>query len=285
MVVGASTVVTLGGGVGGRWTLTGRALRSGDVLWAKSIPARRITRLFADGKGALFATMARDGRFQLERYRESDGEAFGAMDLDRRRAIVSGDGQRIWTRDAEGLTLHRWGAPSQSFEVLGNGPMTAHGEWLISTGAEVTAIRGETIAWRAPGASRDLTAVAAADGLDDDDEDDIWDADLGRAAIADEDVLVADRNGLLHAFDLRSGKRRWTAESEHYPSAEGVAIPAALDAHVFFPASDETLYLVDRSTGAGLAHVELSGPFAGAAHRLEDVVVLADDGLSAFAAG
>ncbi len=283
LAVSDGVVVTLGGGVGGRFTLTGRGLHDGTIQWATSVPARRMTRLFA-GDGIIHGTLARSGRFVLESYQATDGATLGALPLDRRRAMVALDGRRVWTRDADGLTEHDRAHGTSRQVSLADGPMTEAGPWLVtSVGDTVLAVRDGAVLWRTRLSERDLTEVGLADGLDDDGEADLWDAEPGRPTIAGDHVYVADLSGRLHCLALTDGTLRWTALSRHYPSAAAPARVATAKGVVVWPGSDEVLYLVAENDGAILDSAELPFPFEGAVETWGPVALLpCADGVRAY---
>lgn len=287
MAISGDVVVTLGSGAGGRFTLTGRDLGRGGIRWATSVVARRMTRLFAS-EGVVHATLSRDGRFLLETYRAADGAVTGTRALDRRRGMVALDGRRAWTRDERGLSEHDLRSGEVREVRLEDGPMTEAGPWLVtSVGASVVGVRGGAVVWRTPLGERDLTEVGRADGLEDDDEEpDVWEAELGRPTIAGDRVYVADLSGRLHSLALDTGALRWTAHSEHYPSAERPARVASLDHGVVWPSSDEMLYLVEDSDGSIRDALELPFPFEGTAEAWGPLVLLpGPDGIRAYRVG
>ncbi|HJK91674.1 MAG TPA: PQQ-binding-like beta-propeller repeat protein, partial [Polyangiaceae bacterium LLY-WYZ-15_(1-7)] len=273
-------VVAAEGRRGRGWQLVGYGLLDGAPRWRRQLEAGRVARVFAAGERA-HATLSREGRFVLESVRVEDGASLGVRPLDRRRAMVAADGARAWTRDADGVTEHALGgAVRRETALAANGPMSERGPLLVtSVGDAVVAVREGAPIWRTPLPARDLREVAERDGvLDEEDEEDVWEAEPGRAALGEALAWVPDMNGSLHALDLASGALRWTAHSAHYPSSDAVAVPCTLGAHVAWPASDEHLYLVDAGTGAVQARLDLEAPFEGAALALPDEVVALADG-------
>ncbi len=274
VVVSDGVVATLGRGALGRFTLTGRDLNRGEIRWATSVVARRTTRLFAS-EGRIHATLSRHGRFLLETYRSLDGVATDALPLDRRRAMVAVDGRRVWTRDELGLSEHNRTRGRVHTTPIEDGPMTEAGPWLVtSIGATVVGVRGGEVVWQTSLGSRDLTSVGLADGLEDDDEPDIWEAEPGRPTIVGGHAYIADLSGRLHSLALSTGVRRWTVLSRHYPSARRPARVACLNARVVWPASDELLYLVDDTDGSILDAFELPLPFEGSVEAWGELVLL-----------
>ena len=154
---------------------------------------------------------------------------------------------------------------------------------VLGAGSRVMrVVRGE-VSWVRQIAPRDLTSVAAADGLGDD--RDVWPAELGRLVRFGSRVVVPALNGSLHALELATGEPAWTAQSAHYPSARKVAAPAPITVdgreHVLFPASDEELYLVDDEGGVHARH-ELPLPFEHVAVPMGTTVVLPFSGLRGY---
>lgn len=273
------------GRLGDRLRLVARSLSDGSPAWQVPIEAKRVGRIFANDKGRIFLAVHQAGRLGLEIRNQEDGELLDTLRLTRRRLMVSRNGAWAWTRDREGITeLQLVTREKRETHVGSNGFMVEVEDGLvIGAGSRVLRLARGTVRWVAEIPSRDLSAVAAADGLGD--EEDVWDPDLGRLVRFGSHVVVGALNGSLHALDLETGQRAWTVESAHYPGARRVAAPAPITfderEHLLFPASDEELYLVDDEGGVHARH-ELPLPFENVAVSMGATVVLPFSGLRGY---
>lgn len=266
--------------------LQARGLADGNPVWDVQVEAKRVGRVFANTKGRIFLAVHQAGRLALEIRSQADGSLIDTKRLERRRLMVSRNGAYAWTRDAEGITeLQLVTGESRQTHLGANGFMVEVEDGLIvGAGARVLRLQGGKVQWVQELPARDLTQVAAADDLGD--EEDIWEPQLGRIVRFGSLVVVPDLNGSLHALDVDTGERRWTMYSAHYPSAQSVAAPAPIEfkdtEYLLFPASDEELYLVD-DKGEVHARHELPLPFENVAVSTGSTVVLPFVGLRGYA--
>lgn len=273
------------GRLGDQLRLKARTLRDGDPAWDVRIEAKRVGRVFANDKGRIFLAVHQAGRLGLEIRSQQDGELLDTVRLTRRRLMVSRNGAWAWTRDREGITELQLVTREQRETHIGaNGFMLEVEDGLIvGAGTRVLRLDHGVIRWVTEIPSRDLTAIAAADGLGD--ELDVWEPDLGRIVRFGSRVVVPALNGSLHALDLETGEPAWTVQSAHYPSAERAAAPAPIvfdeQQYLLFAASDEELYLVDERGGVHARH-ELPLPFENVAVSVGTTVVLPFSGLRGY---
>ncbi len=265
--------------------LQARGLHDGNPAWDVQVEAKRVGRVFANHKGRIFVAVHQAGRLALEIRSQADGSLIDTKRLERRRLMVSNNGAYAWTRDAEGITeLQLVTGESRQTHLGANGFMLeVEDGLLVGAGPRILRLQGGNIRWVRELPARDLTEVAAADGLGD--EQDIWEPQLGRIVRFGSLVVVPDLNGSLHALDVDTGELRWTVSSAHYPSAQRVAAPATITfedtEYLLFPASDEELYLVD-DKGEVHARHELPLPFENVAVSTASTVVLPFVGLRGY---
>ena len=270
---------------GDRLRLVARSLHDGSPVWDVQVEAKRVGRIFANDRGRIFLAVHQAGKLGLEVRRQEDGELLDTLRLTRRRLMVSRNGAYAWTRDLEGITELQLVTREKRETHLGaNGFMLEVEDGLVlGAGARVLRLEQGKVRWMREIPARDLTSVAKADGLGE--EEDIWEPDPGRPVRFGNRVVVPVLNGSLHAFDLETGNEAWVVESVHYPSAQRVAAPATIEVEgrelLIFPASDEELYLVDDEGGVHARH-ELPLPFENVAVSTGSTVVLPFSGLRGY---
>ena len=242
-----------------RWSLEALSLE-GDVIWHETLTARSATRIFAAGRAKVWVTLARFGQFILEERREADGKLLREHQLNRSRAIVTG--AKAWTRDDSGVSMLDLVTDQRhELRLEGHGPMTAERNDLYCVADnDICAVRDGELLWRYSVPTRDLSRIAALDGLPpDNNDDDVWEATPGRPTVWGDRLLVATLHGRLVCLDRQSGRLKWSIDSAHYPSSRRVSRPIGQSDHALWGASDETLNWVDRE-GTLLASVELPQP-------------------------
>lgn len=270
-----------------RWRLDARRLEDGAPAWSLPVEAGRVGRLFANER-SFFAFANVEGLFVLLPIPMADPKLAKARPLDRRRGLVGPDGRHAWTRDRAGLSeLDILTGERVTHRLPANGVMSAGPGCLMTTVAAngLTFFRDGARPWSVRFGPRDLGPVAARDGVGDEGEEDVWNANLGRGVIDGDDAFVPDLSGALHRVVLADGRVRWTAEAAHYPSSQRCAMPAAVGERVLWAASDEHLYEVHRGSGRVLDAVDLGAPFeriVGACPELDLAIV---PGVAAYRVG
>lgn len=269
---------------GGKFALARLRAETGEQEWIVPVIAGAVKRLTVGG-GRVFITAARNRELWILIYDAAHGGEVEALRMGKGRGMIGRGGARIWFRNAEMLREHQL-VTRQEFEtsIEGNGAMGERGPDLLTVRAEsnLCAIRAGKIRWQVRLPSRDLTRLAAEEELlDFPDEEDVWDADLGRPVIQEERVFVADLNGFFHALRLEDGSLAWSFESRAYPSTQLPATPCVVGDSVFAALSDEVLYALSLE-GELRSKFPLPGPFEGRLESSTQFALMPFDGVRAF---
>lgn len=272
---------------GRRWSIEALDPQTGERRWRRELVARSATRLFANGRGKAWVSVARFGQFILLELDEFSGEILREHVLERSKAVVAADGALVWTRDEMGVSSLNLVTDTRTQMMIdGDGWMSASGEDLYCTvGDTLVALRKSTQRWRKQFASRDLTPVARRDEVPvDETDDELWLSELGRPSLdpTRNQVLVAATNGILASLSTDDGRERWLREAEHYPASLKAHRPTVGEHWLAWPACDEFLYILDAESGDLLTSAELPGPVAAEPALVGNRVVLAMDRLRSF---